>query len=242
MANILSKQVGPLPLGAWVAVVGGGLGLAYYANRNQSSGSDTALSDREVLAEPGVGVGGGQFIESPPEFMPQPTESLATWIVKAVAALINAGVSPLAAEAAVRKYATNQTLSQAEAALVNKAITLVGQPPAGELDIPPDVTPIPTPTPAPTKPKYVIPATFPNSARANRTFYVSGKLSPSPKRQGIVQVYARRLGTTGWTWKKTGIHWSTGTFKIGVVLTRRQSYQLKLVSEGASVVKSIRIT
>lgn len=31
----LAKQVGPLPMGAWIAVVAGGLGLAYYTSRTK---------------------------------------------------------------------------------------------------------------------------------------------------------------------------------------------------------------
>lgn len=40
IGSILGRQVGPLPVGAWLAVVAGGLGLGYLASRSPSA-SDT---------------------------------------------------------------------------------------------------------------------------------------------------------------------------------------------------------
>jgi hypothetical protein len=47
----LGKQIGPLPLGAWIAVVAGGLGIAYYGRR---SGSQAAVTDAGVVDDTGT--------------------------------------------------------------------------------------------------------------------------------------------------------------------------------------------
>src|SRR3982751_609787 len=49
----LGKQIGPLPLGAWVAVVGGSLGYMFYS---RSRSNDAPI---EVAAGPDYGVGLG---------------------------------------------------------------------------------------------------------------------------------------------------------------------------------------
>lgn len=55
MALDLGKQVGPLPLGAWFVVVGGGLGLAWYTSRQQVSAADSETTDESG----GTGTGPG---------------------------------------------------------------------------------------------------------------------------------------------------------------------------------------
>src|SRR3546814_8267352 len=63
----LGKQVGPLPLGAWIVVVAGGLGIAIYTNRQQ-------VPEPETVDETGdVGVGPSGFTQLVP--VQQPTEN-----------------------------------------------------------------------------------------------------------------------------------------------------------------------
>lgn len=49
------KQIGPMPMGAWVAVVAGGLGIAWWTRRSNSSGSVAPGVDTSL--DPGVGTG-----------------------------------------------------------------------------------------------------------------------------------------------------------------------------------------
>src|SRR4051812_10688212 len=49
----LGKQVGPLPLGAWVAVVGGSLAFLFYSRSHDSAPEEVAAGP-----DPGVGFGG----------------------------------------------------------------------------------------------------------------------------------------------------------------------------------------
>ena len=50
----LGRQYGPLPLGAWVAVVGGGLGIALYTR----SRDKPTVNVEDGSGVPGVGTGG----------------------------------------------------------------------------------------------------------------------------------------------------------------------------------------
>jgi hypothetical protein len=52
----LSKQVGPLPLGAWLAVVAGGLGIAWYTRRNTTADPAPVVDTSGIN---GVGDGSG---------------------------------------------------------------------------------------------------------------------------------------------------------------------------------------
>jgi len=53
----LGKMYGPLPLGAWIAVVGGGLAFALY-QRNQSQSTPDSSDWTDTDTDPGVGLGG----------------------------------------------------------------------------------------------------------------------------------------------------------------------------------------
>lgn len=73
MADLdLGKQIGPLPLGAWIAVVAGGFAVSYYIS--QVRGPEAEVPEEVLVAEPGVGTGGGQFIYEPPTVVETPPE------------------------------------------------------------------------------------------------------------------------------------------------------------------------
>lgn len=125
MALDLGKQVGPLPLGAWVAVVGGGLGLAYFANKRQSAPDDEVL-----LSERGVGEGGTPgFIDlNPPEQDDEEEveDTNSAWAFRATNWLIAQGNNPGISSNAINKFVSGQKLNQQEQALVNMALKQFG--------------------------------------------------------------------------------------------------------------------
>lgn len=123
----LGKQVGPLPLGAWIAVVGGGLTIGYFVSRNQSKADST----QTPVAEPGVGTGGGQFIYEPPQDVSAPEEEQTNdaWGRKVVNWLIGRGMTPYKADNTVRKYLSGEPLEAAESAMMNLALAQFGAPP-----------------------------------------------------------------------------------------------------------------
>lgn len=125
----LSKQIGPLPLGGWIAVIAGGLGIAYFINRDQSNSSSGPVR----VAEPGVGTGGGQFIETPPSEVdtsgPELEETNANWGRKATDWLIGQGNDPGLSDNAIRKYLSSEELNSQEQSLIDQALREFGTPP-----------------------------------------------------------------------------------------------------------------
>lgn len=127
MALDLGKQVGPLPVGGWIGVVGGALVIAYFVNKGQAN-ADAASSQ---LTESGTGTGGGQFIYEPPAKGETPLEENDNnaWGRKATNWLIGRGNSPGLADNAIRKYLSSEELSSQEQALVDQALVEFGAPP-----------------------------------------------------------------------------------------------------------------
>lgn len=149
----LGKQIGPLPLGAWMVVVGAGLGFGFLINKRQESGDE---EDAFQETDSGVGVGGGQLIESPPTFIPpEPEEedTNAAWGIRASNFLKSIGFDPYNAQNAINKFLAGMNLSVVEQDMVNRAILRFGNPP--EPIAPVDVTPTPPTPPAAAKPPAV---------------------------------------------------------------------------------------
>lgn len=151
MALELDRQVGPLPMGAWFAVVGIGGGLAIYAYRKQQANAATTVD-----TSGGSGVGGSGFAPVNP-----PTDGTGTttppitdnqaWGVAAINWLIAQGYDPNVADSAVRKYLAAQGgLSVQEFALIRLVLQHLGSPP--DPLPPPGENPPPTPTPVPSPP------------------------------------------------------------------------------------------
>jgi hypothetical protein len=140
------RQIGPLPLGAWVAVVGGGLAIAWYSRR---SGSTTPVIVEDTSGNPGVGEGASGFVNASPitvDGPPAPTTN-EEWARNALNFLIGQGWDANVADSAVRKYLESTQLSLQESAMIRFALVKLGAPPV----------PLPTPPPVPTVPPVVTP-------------------------------------------------------------------------------------
>ncbi len=129
----LGKQVGPLPLGAWVAVVGGSLGIAYYARNamgspyNEGSELSGAYTPDAIYGSGGsgiVGIGDGAAPEGP--------IALATitnndeWAARVYRELIASGYNILTVDTMIRKVLEGLPLTQQEQQLYAIAIQKVG--------------------------------------------------------------------------------------------------------------------
>lgn len=149
----LGKQIGPLPMGAWIGVVAGGLGIAWYVNKN--AGSSPAPQSGDGLTDPGSGAGGGQFLDSPPQTNPPAASGYETndqWARAAILFLLSEGKNPNTATLAISRYIAEQPLNNEENALVGLAIGKLGPPPFLPInppDQPPSTTPPPTTIPPP---------------------------------------------------------------------------------------------
>lgn len=159
MAIDFTKQVGPLPLGAWAVLVPGGLAVAFFAaNRKKAEANAQGFNlapTRSVDADPGVGEGFAGFVNAlqlPPAAAPTGPTTNEAWARDAINYLISQGADPTAADAAIRKYVTSQSLSAQERALVNMALKFLGSPPSPLATAPPEL-------PAGPKPPIVVPPT-----------------------------------------------------------------------------------
>ena len=173
----LGKQIGPLPLGAWVAVVGGGLGLAFYAYKTQNT-TPTIVDD--TSGQPGVGDGSvsSWVPTSPPTTAPGgDLQGAATtneqWAVRAINWLIAQGYDATLSDSAIRKYiaGNDPAPSIMERTLQGLALAHFGSPPQ---PLPPPLTepdPIPHPIPDP-KPEPKPDPTPPPPPPANVRWFV----------------------------------------------------------------------
>lgn len=153
MADInWTKPIGPLPTGAWAAIVVGMLGLAYW-NRKHASATPAPTTVDNTSGYPGVGVGGWVATNSPTD-TGTPTSSAPTtndaWAQEAITWLIAQGYQPTMADAAIRNYINGQSLNAQQQAIVDIALKHFGAPP--QTLTPPETNPTPTtgdPTPPP---------------------------------------------------------------------------------------------
>lgn len=153
MSESMGKMIGPLPMGAWLAVVGGGLGVAYYSRQKAGAAPATPVANDPVgtggsgmwsdLTVPSTGVGSTAAPTTNDE-----------WAIKAIRTLIGLGYPAINSDQAIRRYVAGEALAPNESVMVNAAIAAIGPTPQV---LPPPTTGIPTgppPTPKPTNNLY----------------------------------------------------------------------------------------
>lgn len=140
-----TKPIGPLPTGAWAALVVGMLGLAYY-NRTKANATvpaSTVVDNTSGI--PGVGVGGWIATPAPTDSGSSSTSTTVTtndmWAQQAITWLISQGYDPGVSDAAIRNYINGQSLTTQQQALVDTALKHFGAPP--ETLTPPNSNPTP---------------------------------------------------------------------------------------------------
>lgn len=160
----LGKKVGPLPLGVWIAVVGGGLALAFFVNRRTAN-------TLPLLPDSDVGTGGsasqGGFTYDPPSSgggggsaAPSTYDTNDAWGRAAILYLLSEGKDPGKVTLAVSRYLGEQPLTAEYQAMVSLAIAKLGPPPqlpVNAPDLPNDGTPATPPPPAPVEPTLTAP-------------------------------------------------------------------------------------
>jgi nucleoid-associated protein YgaU len=182
----LGKQVGPLPLGAWVVVVGAGLGIAYYS-RNAGKNAAAPLTVPDPSGDPNVGTGPGWVAVPPPSTAPAsgtaaPTDNDA-WGRLAIDQLVADGYNPALVYSAITKALAggsgDNKMSIQEYSLWSLALRKLGTPPVPVLVPPPTSIPIPTPTPTPT-PKPVPKPVPPPAPKPTSYRYYTVQKWPKP--------------------------------------------------------------
>lgn len=150
------KQVGPLPLGAWVAVIAGGLGIALWSRQR---GGEVEEPQEDIGGTPGVGEGGsGSWIDigKPPTDNTSPVgyATNEAWGQAAINWLIAQGYAPGLASSAITKalaggedYSGNK-MSVQEWSLWTLALREFGSPPQPVNVRPPSNVPGPVTPPS----------------------------------------------------------------------------------------------
>src|SRR3972149_3548599 len=137
--ELLRKEVGPLPVGAWLIVVGAGLGFAYWRKRNTPTSTNTPETELSpLMTNETLGNIGGMLAllnSGKTGVNTQTYTDNTSWYQQAARLLIGRGNSPDLVDNALRKYMQGLPLSAAETAIKELALQLVG--------------PIPSPPPPP---------------------------------------------------------------------------------------------
>lgn len=161
------KQVGPLPLGAWVAVVGTGVAVALYSRRTGSN-SAPPIHVNDTSGDYGVGTGevGGWVPTSPSATTVTPTDSVVTitdnisWGQRATTWLISQGYdAALSNQAITKALASGEAgqMSASEWTLWRLALMRYGAPPEPVYTTEPGTSVISDPVDPPAAPEPVEP-------------------------------------------------------------------------------------
>ena len=163
--NPLQQRIGPFPLGGWLAIAGGGIGLGLVIRR-ATSGFDKPAEPIDGTAaaatDPLFKTQGAQYViplngGAGESYGGDPAlRTNNDWVRYAVTYLVSQGQNGAVADSALRKYIEGRAVTTAEQAMIAIAIRDVGPPPEGvpPIDVIPDATtPLPTtpgtPTPVP---------------------------------------------------------------------------------------------
>lgn len=219
MAMDLGKQVGPLPLGAWIVVVAGGLGIAVW-QRNTGNSDPTPVED--TSGTPGVGTGDGMVGVTPlPGYGNTPStgtgvtyDTNEAWGQAAINWLIAQGYQPGLASSAITKAlnggqdVSGNKMSIAEWSLWTLALTKFGSPPT-PVNVPPPSSvpgpvtqppPPPVKKPPPSKPPVKTPAPVHPPTKPGIPPYTSVKVSSSDPNRRTVSAIAAHYGH-GQSWQ-----------------------------------------
>lgn len=188
----LDKKIGPLPLGVWLIVVAGGLGLGFYIN-SRSGGASAEEPGEEQQGDSGVGRGGAWVPIAPAPAPPsdEVPETNVEWGKRVLNWLIGMKYDPGIADNAVRKYLYGEKLDLAEQAMINAALVKFGAPPE-------PIAPVEVPQPGKQPPST--PQNLVVTGKAPTGDSISFAWSPTSGASGYRM---RAVGTEKW-WESTG--------------------------------------
>lgn len=147
--EMLRKEVGPLPVGGWLIVVGAGLAFAYWRKRNLPTSTNTPATDtaEPLFTNDTIGNIGGLLAlmnKGQTGIDTQTYTDNTSWYQQAVRLLVGRGNNPNLVDNALRKYMQGQALNESESAIKELAIQLLGP-----IPLPP---PPPSTEPGPSQP------------------------------------------------------------------------------------------
>ncbi len=190
----LGQMIGPLPLGGWVAVVGGGLGLAYVARRQGGGGGEPeAEAEPEVVTPtfPATPSTAGPINLRPAPVEPNfgtPITDNGQWIGEATRALASRGFAPYRTQQCLAQYLEGVIAGGDCVGIVDAAILAIGPPPS---PAPVNRVPIvPAPAPRPT-----LPPPAPRPAPPPVRWSSQGRKCSTRGRDAVVKELIARYGS-----------------------------------------------
>lgn len=179
--SFLTKKIGPLPAGVWIAAAGG---IWFFLQRRQRAAAAGAGAANAAQTDPAGNTGTIDPATGYVYGTPQDSAGLAgnsavggttsgtggstvggqypdntAWAQAAINYLVGIGVDPTAANAAIQQFLASQDLTPQQQADVNQAIQRIGAPPS-----PPQPTTPPTPIVNPPSPGTVYATNPPSGA------------------------------------------------------------------------------
>ncbi len=146
VGEALSRKYGPLPLGAWLIAIVGGVGVAVVIRRQ--AGNDQLASDAYAAGEqagydsvaqdstggytesPSTNQGAGNlYTPDPDPDPPGPIKTNKQWRTRAARVLAAEGYRPALVETALGRYFTRKTLTRVQQEVITEAIARIGPPP-----------------------------------------------------------------------------------------------------------------
>ena len=134
----MGKMVGPLPLGAWIAIVGIGVSVVVFTRRSDSSQmveDSTIYNDTSPM--PGVGVGGSGMWQdlTVPTTSDNSTASATPtdndeWAKFGLNQAIGLGYNPTQSDYAIRQYLSGGVLDTQSTSIINSILRSLGAPPS----------------------------------------------------------------------------------------------------------------
>lgn len=156
LGAILTRKVGPLPLGVWILVAGVIVWFVFRSNGSSGAAAvgDTADSGGLGVSGSGYGDSGGggggtssSGSDSSGETVGGQYADNSAWARAAVNYLVGLGVDPTAANASIQNWLSGQSLTPTEQGNVNTAVQGIGPPP--QLPEPSAEAPPPVYSPSP---------------------------------------------------------------------------------------------
>ena len=134
----MGKMVGPLPLGAWIAIVGIGVSVVVFTRRSDNSQTveePTIYNDTSPV--PGVGVGGSgmwQDLTVPTTSDNSTASAMPTdndeWAKLGLNQAIGLGYNPTQSDYAIRQYLSGGVLDTQSTSIINSILRSLGAPPS----------------------------------------------------------------------------------------------------------------
>lgn len=152
----LAQKAGPLPLGGWLAIVGGVGGYYVYSSRQKAAATPVITADTSGIGVgPSDAAGWVSVAQSPAATTATALTTNDAWATAAITLLIADGYQPTVADAAIRNYINGVPNNAQQQAMVDIALKALGPPP--QTLSPPVTDPTPNPVPSNPTPQTPIP-------------------------------------------------------------------------------------